>query len=177
MGQEADGWGLDLPSAWKQERRSPSSRASSATLSHTHTSLPPPLLICCFKDLPEDFRWLIDVPPPCGDTAELLTGVSETPLCYSSTYLIGCGKMISTACLIPHPCLSTCVVAPVWNNKGTVTGNKRHHFQSVSWLILLWQHVQSVKMLLWKPYASNANPGTGFHMDYYDCDKHAPQPQ
>lgn len=68
---------------------------------HTYTSLPPPLLICCFKDLLEDIRWLTDVPPPCGATAELLTGVSETPLCYSSTHLIGCAKQFPQ-CVLSH---------------------------------------------------------------------------
>lgn len=48
-------------------------------VTHANTPPPPHLLICCFKDLPEDILRLIDVPPPCGDTAELLTGVSETP--------------------------------------------------------------------------------------------------
>lgn len=102
----------------------------SRPVTRTHTSLPPPLLICCFKDLPEDIRWLIDVPHPCGDTAELLTGVfRDTPLL--QLYLLDrMWKTISTACLIPHTCLSKCAVAPVWKNKGTMIGNKRRHFQS-----------------------------------------------
>lgn len=87
---------------------------------HTHTSLPPPLLICCFKDLPEDIWWLIDVPPPCGYTAELFTGVSETPLCYSSTYLIGCGKPISMSYPAHMPfnmCCSTSVKEQRYNDR------------------------------------------------------------